>query len=76
MNSNEIEAKLKEKDNLILKQNEILEPLQVEKHNLEVKILELSEAIRQGKKLLSKFRLEKEMLERDKWIAIKQERGY
>lgn len=43
---------------------------------MELRIMELDESVRQGKLLLQKYRLEKGILERQKWVVLKQERGY
>jgi len=75
LNSSEIEVEIrKKKEEYIKTQNEI-EPLIVEKHNLELKVMQLSEPIRLGKKALSRLRLEIDMLNDDKWIALRRESG-
>jgi len=75
MNSSEIEVELTKRDNEILSQMEILDTLLIEKHNSEVKLMQLSETIRQSKKLLSGMKIKKEILSRDLWIALRKEKG-
>lgn len=75
MTSSEIEVELTKRDHEILSQMEILDTLLVEKHNLEIKLMQLSETIRQSKKLLSKMKISKEILQRDLWVALRRERG-
>ena len=75
LNSTEIEQMIKEKkEKFIQIQNEI-EPLIVERHNLELKAMEIGEPIRLGRKALSRLRLEIDMLNDDKWIALRRESG-
>lgn len=64
MNSDELSVLLDEKDKLKLTQSDMLDYLQKEKHNHELKLMEISEGIRQCKKLISKINIEKEIIER------------
>ena len=75
MNSSEIEIELTKRDNEILSQMEILDNLLKERHNSEVKLMELSETIRQSKKLLSGMKIKKEILGRDLWVSLRREQG-
>ena len=75
MNSNQVEEEIKKKNEEYLRITDKLEPLLVEKHNLELKLMELGETIRLGRKAKSKVKLELEMLEDEKWMALRQERG-
>lgn len=67
MNSDELSVLMDEKDKLKLTQIDMLDYLQKEKHNSEVKLMELSEGIRQCKKLIGKINIEKEIIERLYW---------
>jgi hypothetical protein len=69
LNTDDISNKIVEKDKSIISQMDRLDELMTEKHNLEVSLMNLNETIRMAKKLISKTKIEKDMLERSYWKA-------
>jgi len=63
---------LDEKDREILKAMENLDLVQRERHDTEKKVVDLTEIIRQGKYNLARLKVEREVLEREKWTIIRQ----
>ena len=68
----EVSVKLDEKDREILKAMENLDLCQREKHDTGKKVVDLTETIRQGKYNLARLKVEREVLEREKWTIIRQ----
>lgn len=68
----EVSVKLDEKDREILKAMENLDLVQRERHDTEKKVVDLTEIIRQGKYNLARLKVEREVLEREKWTIIRQ----
>lgn len=67
MNSDELSNRMDEVDKNIITQMDMLDKFQADKHNKEVALMELNEGIRMCKKLISKMRIEKEIIERMFW---------
>ena len=51
-----------EKEKAINAQNDSLEIIYEEKYNLELRLMELTETIRKGKKLVAKYKIEHEII--------------
>lgn len=67
MTSDEISLAIDAKAKQIIQTSETLNTIQAEQSNTKKRLVELSESVRQAKFLLSKQRLEKEILEREYW---------
>lgn len=64
MNFDELSTLMVENDKQIINQIDLLDTVEIEKHNVEVKLMGIKESIRMCKKSISKMILEKEILER------------
>ena len=62
LTTDELSNLMDEKNKAINAQNDALEIVYAEKYNLELRLMELAETLRKGKKLVAKYKIEHEII--------------